>query len=73
MIMEAVVRMMPLLEGVYEPREVRASRSWKSKGTNSPLEHSKGTQSTQDLDFSPLRLIFNFYPLEVSDNICFKL
>lgn len=42
-----------------------ASRSWKRKGTDSPVELPYGIQPCWPLAFSPMRPISDFLPLEL--------
>ena len=40
----------------------------KDKGMDSPLELSRGTQTSWHLDFSPVKTISDFYPPGLKDN-----
>lgn len=40
-------------------------KSWKSKGTNFPLESVEGAQPYRHLDFGSVKLILDFQPSEL--------
>ena len=58
--MEAEVEVMRLLAGSHKPRDGAPAR--KDKDLDSPSEPPGGTQPSQNLDFSPLRPISDFWP-----------
>ena len=49
----------------YKPRIQAASRSWKSKESDTSLEPPEGMKPRQHFDFSPVRSTLDFSPLEL--------
>lgn len=47
-------------------RILAAAISWKKQEIDSPLEFAEGVKPCQHFDFSPLKLISDLWPLEVS-------
>lgn len=60
---EAEVRVMPLLEGDHNPRNVGVLYKLENARDGFFLETSRKNKLCQHLDFTPVRSIFNFgYP-----------
>jgi hypothetical protein len=47
-------------------RILEATTSWNKQGIDSSLEFPEGVEPCQRFDFSPLKLILDFWPPEVS-------
>lgn len=52
----------------HEPRTLAAPRSWRSQGTDSPLEPLGEDRPRRHLDSGPVKMTSDFWPPELQEN-----